>query len=268
VDKTVYVQPKTIKFEFMGPHGVVLILVGLPLAVAGLNLFCDEKGCPPTSIWKTEQILEKVYAAEYWNWNAFAIYVGWLALHLVLSIVAPGEIVQGTELPNGKRLPYKLNAFSSMVTSFSLLGYLVWMKGLAPLVWMADHYFQLATAGIVFCGVLSVLLYLYSLRSTDVIVAAGGNSGYPLYDLWMGRELNPRLFYGKIDLKFVCELRPGLIGWSIFNIAFAAKQYQSFGQISNSIVLVMLGQGYYVFDAIWNEKAILTTMDIISDGFG
>ncbi len=35
--------------------------------------------------------------------------------------------------------------------------------------------------------------------------------GNPLYDFFMGRELNPRI--GEFDLKYFCELRPGLIGW-------------------------------------------------------
>jgi len=35
--------------------------------------------------------------------------------------------------------------------------------------------------------------------------------GNPLYDFFMGRELNPRI--GDFDLKYFCELRPGLIGW-------------------------------------------------------
>lgn len=35
--------------------------------------------------------------------------------------------------------------------------------------------------------------------------------GNPLYDFFMGRELNPRI--AGFDLKYFCELRPGLIGW-------------------------------------------------------
>ena len=35
--------------------------------------------------------------------------------------------------------------------------------------------------------------------------------GNPLYDFFIGRELNPRI--GNFDLKYFCELRPGLIGW-------------------------------------------------------
>lgn len=34
------------------------------------------------------------------------------------------------------------------------------------------------------------------------------------------------------------------------------------------MILVNVAQGYYVLDALWNEKAILTTMDIVTDGFG
>lgn len=32
-----------------------------------------------------------------------------------------------------------------------------------------------------------------------------------VYDFFKGRELNPRL--KDFDLKFFCEMRPGLIGW-------------------------------------------------------
>lgn len=33
-------------------------------------------------------------------------------------------------------------------------------------------------------------------------------------------------------------------------------------------VIVTFTQGFYVLDALWNEPAILTTMDIVTDGFG
>ena len=33
---------------------------------------------------------------------------------------------------------------------------------------------------------------------------------HPVYDFFMGRELNPRI--GSLDIKEFCELYPGLIG--------------------------------------------------------
>lgn len=46
------------------------------------------------------------------------------------------------------------------------------------------------------------------------------------------------------------------------------KQYQQMGYVSTSMWLVCLFQFIYVLDALWFEKAILSTMDIVHDGFG
>jgi len=47
-----------------------------------------------------------------------------------------------------------------------------------------------------------------------------------------------------------------------------AKQYQNTGAVSGSMLLVNLFQGLYVWDALYQEQAILSTMDITTDGFG
>ena len=38
--------------------------------------------------------------------------------------------------------------------------------------------------------------------------------------------------------------------------------------MTTALVLVCAFHGVYVWDAMWSEKAILTTMDITTDGFG
>lgn len=76
----------------------------------------------------------------------------------------------------------------------------------------------------------------------------------------IGRELNPRI--GSFDIKFFTELRPGLIGWVVINLCMACKQYTDLGRITNSMVLVLAFHTFYVADALWNEEAVLTTMDI------
>jgi len=85
--------------------------------------------------------------------------------------------------------------------------------------------------------------------------------------------LNPRWFGWLngglgLDLKYFCELRPGLVGWALLNLSFAWAQYQKIGRVTNSMILVNLFQAWYVFDAQSSEIAILTTMDITTDGFG
>lgn len=48
----------------------------------------------------------------------------------------------------------------------------------------------------------------------------------------------------------------------------AVKQHAKRGSVSLSMVSIVLLQGVYVWDALYNEKAILTTMDITTDGLG
>ena len=48
----------------------------------------------------------------------------------------------------------------------------------------------------------------------------------------------------------------------------AVKQAQQHGAASLPMLLVCCFQTLYVVDSVWFERAILTTMDITSDGFG
>jgi Delta14-sterol reductase len=134
-----------------------------------------------------------------------------------------------------------------------------------PLSMIYDEYLGLITISCLFSLALSVYLYISSFQPGKIL-AKGGNTGYRLYDFFIGRELNPRI--GSLDLKEFCELRPGLIGWLVINLGMAAKQYETKGSLSLSMLFIVLYQGLYVWDALFQERAILTTMDITTDGFG
>lgn len=64
------------------------------------------------------------------------------------------------------------------------------------------------------------------------------------YDFFIGRELNPRL--GGLDLKYFCELRPGLIGWVVLNASCAAAQYERLGSVTPEMALVNIFQAWCV----------------------
>lgn len=63
-------------------------------------------------------------------------------------------------------------------------------------------------------------------------------------------------------------MRPGLIGWVLINYCMMAKQYELHGTITGSMILVCIFQTWYILDALIFEESILTTMDIVHDGFG
>jgi protein-S-isoprenylcysteine O-methyltransferase Ste14 len=151
------------------------------------------------------------------------------------------------------------------VTTYGTAALLSFGLGVLDLTWLADNFLPLTTAAIVFSSALAVAVYAASFKPGRLL-AAGGNSGVACYDFWMGRELNPRAW--GVDVKEFCELYPGMIGWGLLNLAFAYKQWVTLGRLTNSMVFVNVVELWYIMDGLYNEKSILTTMDITTDGFG
>jgi delta14-sterol reductase len=148
-----------------------------------------------------------------------------------------------------------------------------------------DNYLQVLTANLLITVVVSIWVYARSFSIPEPgqpnpelrELAPGGHTGNVLYDFFIGRELNSRItlpipFVSEvsrtIDIGVFCEMRPGLLGWVILDLSNIAHQYRTYGYITDSIVLITLFQAFYVLDGLYMEPAILTTMDIIMDGFG
>ena len=72
-----------------------------------------------------------------------------------------------------------------------------------------------------------------------------------MYDFFIGHELNPRV--GPVDLKFFCELRPGLIGWVILDLCFVVQSYEERGHVPAALLLIVGFHSLYVADALWYE---------------
>ena len=163
---------------------------------------------------------------------------------VTLAICAAGTIAQGADFP-------------------------VW-------TFIYDNYLQILTTNIIITYVLATFVYIrsFSVKPGNPEfreLAPGGHSGNMLYDWFIGRELNPRItipLIGEIDIKEFCELRPGMLGWILLDFTFVARQYKTYGFVTDSIVLNTAFHVLYVLDSYWMESAILTTIDITSDGFG
>jgi len=144
----------------------------------------------------------------------------------------------------------------------------IYRFGPAPFTFVYDKWVGIVTASILMSVVQGLGCYLNSFRQGRLL-ALGGNSGNPIYDFYIGRELNPSI--GSFDIKSFNELRPGLILWVLVNISMACEQAVRRGgldKITDSMWLVLAFQTWYVADGLYNEPALFTTMDITSDGFG
>jgi len=280
-DEAAY-NPPTHEFEFFGPHlGPAGIILGLPALTWAFAYFCGPAGWPSVpgggADWAAALAPRALAAAvaSTWSLEVFALYcVWWLALAL-LALVLPGPTVAGAPLRDGRTLPYKLNGLASLaVVAAAAAGVQAVKPGGVGLAWLYEHTAQVVTASIVFSFGLSAYVYAASFARDGPgpagarQLAEGGNSGLPLYDFFIGRELNPRAFSGALDLKFFCELRPGLFLWLLLNASAAVAQFEATGRVDAAMAIVCAFQGYYVVDSVLNERSILTTMDITTDGFG
>lgn len=57
-------------------------------------------------------------------------------------------------------------------------------------------------------------------------------------------------------------------GWAVLDLGMMQAEYLRTGAVSAPMALVVAFHLLYVTDALYFEPAILTTMDITSDGFG
>lgn len=257
-------NPVTKEFEWFGPIGATFLVLSLPLTTIVLNALCGPDACDlliadfMTPI--SNEIARSIPALPW----VLAVETAWILFHCVFYLLPIGERVKGGALRNGKKLTYNMNAIHAFFIchAFVLVTHLA---GLVDYAIIADEFLAFVLGACIISVVLSVFLYAFSFRSSNVLLALGGNTGSAIYDFWVGRELNPRI--GELDLKFMFELRPGLIGWCLFNWCFVIKAF-NVGQWCPALIFVAIFQSWYVADGLFVEEGNLTMMDIVHDGFG
>jgi delta14-sterol reductase len=277
------------EYEFGGPIGALATTLSLPIVImlmahwsdAGrVDLsFVSDLTSSPLPFWETVQqsaILCPSCANTDLLLRCTACIVGWFLFQVSLERVLPCDLVEGSPIksdPNN-RLTYRINGHLAFWVTLLLVqvGWPVWHEESQtlqltsfPIQYLHEYYTELAFCTILLCVTLTTYLYVDSFVGGKLL-ADGGDSGNPFYDFFIGRELNPRIF--SFDWKEFCELRPGLIGWVLLNIACMKQQYMEMGYVTGSMILLNIFQGTYVWDALYQERAILTTMDITTDGFG
>jgi len=288
-------------YEFGGPIGASLISFGLPIGCYAFAFLCnDVSGCPAPSLLNPSKLFSPPVLSNKAPWqhalDTLATEVGWpgfsgllnteavlgtaawYGLSFLLNAILPATEVEGVELRSGGRLKYRLNTFLTATTILVACAAGTIVQGPDFAVWdfINRNYVQLLTTNIIIAYTLATYVYIASFsvkpgNKEKRELAAGGHSGNIIYDWYIGRELNPRIslpLLGEIDIKSFMELRPGMIGWIMMNLAFTAKQFKTYGYVTDSMLMVVVSQSFYVLDALYMEPAILTTIDITTDGFG
>ena len=279
-------NPVTINKDFGGAIGASTLTVFLPLVVLFLYLACNDQyiaegvkidASKVAAIFK-EQVLND-WKNVFFNSECWVFYLFWFFTLVGLDIFIPGKVISGVQLRDGTKLKYTINGFQLVGFLLVVLSSRVYLYGfhLPELDFLYDNFLGMMATSWIFSILLSFFVYFSSFLNLsgnqkngkgtkERILSVGGNSGNFLFDWFIGRELNPRI--GEWDIKLFCELRPGLLLWSLLNLASLQRQYQRLGYVTNSMVLVNVLQFIYVIDGVLNEEGCLTMMDITTDGFG
>lgn len=189
------------------------------------------------------------------------LYGAWLLFQAVLYIAGPGRDVPGLPQEGGARLRYRMNGWFAFWTTGAVLTTMAW-RGWIPATIAYDEFAGLLTAANLHAFALATIVHLRARRRPD----PGAVTRHPLHDYVMGLWLNPR--WGRFDVKFFCESRPGLLLWAAINASLAAKQYELHGTVTTPMLLVNAFQLLYVADYFFHEDAILSTWDIRHERFG
>lgn len=252
---------KTTDLEFGGRVGVFFLMFLLPVAVLALLILCGQKDASLQSF-----PLELPALQSLWDSQVFGIVLLWLLFQAVLSLLPVGKLAEGMPLKIGKTLKYRINGFYALLLMAVAVGVALYQE--VDLSYIHAHFLQFYTSALLIVTLLSIYLFIRSRWASEVELAPGGNSGYFIYDFFMGRELNPRI--KNFDIKFFCEMRPGLMGWVLINFAMlqAEMKHQNLENPSPAMLLVNIFQLLWVVDGFWHEEKLLTMMDIVYDGFG
>jgi hypothetical protein len=167
------------------------------------------------------------FAPTPFTWS---LVLGWIAMHAVLYMLAPGKIAKGLPDPDtGRVLEYPMNGFFSLIVSYLVVfgGYLHGVYVPADIV---ANYGRLAVTTMIVAFVLSIYLFVRAQFATHRHVTDSH-----IYDFYHGIERHPRI--GFFDLKYFFEGRPGLTAWTCFSFVFLLAQYDQTGSVHPAMII-------------------------------
>lgn len=185
----------------------------------------------------------------------WAIYVGLLALHLLL----PAHRVEGyvRDPRGGDLLHYRLNGLRVLLASVGVW-LLVGKTGLLPWDWLWQHRWS-GAAGACALGVLLSAAAVWTVPGTGRPLAA---------DLFLGRRVNPQILGGRADAKMVLYLL-GAVVLELNLLSFGAHHFIAFpDDPSPGVALYVALFSFFVCEYLWFERVHLYTYDIFAERVG
>jgi delta24(24(1))-sterol reductase len=259
-------QPTQHQYEFGGPLGTFSFIMISHLLVyyfwLSLQFYSGQLFMPNV------ELLPKQLQLAIPTLYSIQLYVGFFIFEFILAYVMPGVISKGLPVPteNNVEHVYLCNGLSSWYLTLILAG-IAHQTGIFRLSEIADHFGELLTVAVLFGDLVSIMVYVTAIITNNTTRM----SGNLIYDFFMGAVLNPRISIkglGVVDLKFFAEIRVSWLLLFMLTAGAASKQYDEQGNISGSMVIMLVAHGLYTNACMKGEECIPTTWDIFYEKFG
>ena len=248
--------------DFGGSFGALGMMIGFPALMYYMWIgatFYDGKFPTPmegqTFLEFLTQMKDIVYVHAFPSLKAWQIYWVFFVFEAACYCLLPGVWTQGKPLAHegGKQLPYYCSGVWSWYTTIVVMGALHY-TGLFPLYTIIDEFGPIMSVAILSSFLMSFAAYFSALARG----AQHRMTRYPIYDFFMGAELNPRMF-GILDFKMFFEVR---IPWYILfglSCATATRQYEKYGYVSGEVWFLIMAHFLYANACSKGEELITTT---------
>ena len=249
-------------FEFGGAWGVSAMMVGFPLLMwymwIGATYYSGHLPLPATGESISDFVKHMshlVYEGAFPTAKAWGIYWSFFLFEMICYLYLPGITTKGKPLAHegGKQLTYYCSGVWSFYTTIAV-AVTLHVTGVFKLYTLIDEFGPLMSVAIITGYLVSLAAYYSALYRG----AEHRMTGSPVYDFFMGAELNPRMF-GILDFKMFFEVRLPWYILFLLSCAVAARQYERFGWISGEVSFVVMAHFLYANACSKGEEYIVTT---------
>jgi 7-dehydrocholesterol reductase len=193
-----------------------------------------------------------------------ALAGSFLLMQVAILVLFPGETFVAVPTPMGNRPRYKLNGLPCFFFTHASL-----LLAHAAGAWDYGAVYDSFGPMLAFLGQFAlgatVVLYVKGLTYPTNSDSGATGCGF-VWDMWHGTELHPEVL--GVSLKQAINCRFAMMGWSVLIVAFAVKQRQLFGFVSNSTAVSLTLQLVYIYKFFLWEGGYFNSIDIIHDRFG
>lgn len=248
--------------EFGGSIGMSAMMIGFPALMYYMWIgafFYDGKLPAPAEGQSWSQFADYMWTLvkteAYPNARAWKIYWVFGLVQMAFYMLLPGVYRKGKPLPHlgGKMLDYYCSGMWSLYTSIAI-GLALHLTGVFKLYTLVDEFGHIMSVAIISGFLCSLVCYIQAILRGNTIRM----TGYPIYDYFLGAELNPRLF-GILDFKMFLEVR---IPWYILlflSLGTCLKQYEQYGYVSMEALFLLFAHYLYAGACSKGEHLIITS---------